>query len=412
MSALTTVELNHELVCLNRTVCIYILSNACIALACVSYVNSQSFSVGINRRAFNKVRTLSAFAAYVNGSILGKFIAAVALDNICLSIFRILVWITGQCRSKICNSRLGVRALAAIVKLNIARLNGYAVISQAANNFNSAQQVFRIIYIIAIGQLASQHIQYAIYLFIIFCIYFAAISYHVDSRILFCITDDNIAAGIIASGRAIIVMRIEYSSIATVIININICFIILENHAGISIAVAAAESVDMSNTIIFFILRSRKRRQLAQADAISQGKSLMVPDCIILQPQINLAGLFSTGIVNNAGPGGLRIRQADICLACTIKIRFAFTSVTHSQDIAIDNNGFISCCGCIGINIDGTAVVGNAIEGLSEILRSINIYIAVRGDGSSLKIIGIFCAPTSSYCFVIRISYQRTALYC
>ena len=137
----------------------------------------------------------------------------------------------------------------------------------------------------------------------------------------------------------------------------------------------------------------------------------MVPDCIILQPQINLAGLRSAGIVNNAGPGGLRIRQTDICLACTIKIRFTFTSVTHSQDIAVDNNGFISCCGCIGINIDSTAVVGNAIEGFSRILRGINIYIAVRSDGSSLVIMNIFRAAISSYRFVIRISYQRTALY-
>ena len=137
----------------------------------------------------------------------------------------------------------------------------------------------------------------------------------------------------------------------------------------------------------------------------------MVPDCIILQPQINLAGLRSAGIVNNAGPGGLRIRQTDICLACTIKIRFTFTSVTHSQDIAVDNNGFISCCGCIGINIDSTAVVGNAIEGFSRILRGINVYIAIRGNGSSLVIMNIFRAATSSYRFVIRISYQRTALY-
>ena len=305
------------------------------------------------------------------------------MDNICLSIFRILICITSKCSGEIGNSRLTVRSLAVIAKLNLSSLNGYAVISQAANNFNSAQQVFRIIYIIAVGQLASQHVQYAVYLFIVFCIYFAAIGYHIDSRSFFCIANDNIAACIIAGGGAIIVMFIEYSSIATVIININICFIILENQACISIAAAAAELVDMGNVVIFVIMRCGKCRQLAQADAISQGKSLMVPDRIILQPQINLTGLRSAGIINNAGPGGLRVRQADICLACTIKIRFTFTSVTHSQDIAVNNNGLISGCGCIGINIDSTAVVGNAIKGLSEILRGINVYIAIRGNGSS-----------------------------
>ena len=226
--------------------------DCCAVGTCCSY--SQSFACCINLQVLCGINAVNCS----NAAVIGKFIAAVALDNICLSIFRILVCIAGQRRSEISNSRLSVRALAAIVELNLASFNSYAVISQTANNFNSAQQVFRIIYIIAIGQLVSEHIQYAIYLFIIFCIYFAAISYHVDSRILFCITDDNIAAGIISGGGAIIVMRIEYSSIATVIININICFIILENQASISIAVATAESVDMSNTIIFFILRSRK----------------------------------------------------------------------------------------------------------------------------------------------------------
>ena len=351
--------------------------DCCAVGTCSSY--SQGFACCINLQVLCGINAINCS----NTAVIGKFIATVALDNICLGIFHILVCITGQRRSKIGNSRLGVRTLAVIGKLNLAALNSYAVIGQTANNFNSAQQVFRIIYIIAIGQLACQCIQNTVQFCAVFGIYFAAISYHVDSRILFCIADDNITGSIICGSRAIIVMFIEYSSIATVIININICFIILENQACISIAAAAAELVDMGNAVIFVIMRCGKCRQLAQADAISQGKSLMVPDRIILQPQINLTGLRSAGIINNAGPGGLRVRQADICLACTIKIRFTFTSVTHSQDIAVNNNGLISGCGCIGINIDSTAVVGNAIKGLSEILRGINVYIAIRGNGSS-----------------------------
>ena len=178
-------------------------------------------------------------------------------------------------------------------------------------------------------------------------------------------------------------MFIEYSSMTTVIIDIDICFIILENQAGISFAVATAKLVDMGNAVIFIILRCGKCRQLAQADAIGKGKSLVVPYCVILQPQVNLACLFGAGIVNNAGPGGFIIGQADIYLACTVEVRFAVSIVAHSQNIALDNNGFISGCGCIGINIDSTAVVGDAVKRLGIVFRSINIYITVRGNGRS-----------------------------
>ena len=118
----------------------------------------------------------------------------------------------------------------------------------------------------------------------------------------------------------------------------------------------------------------------------------MVPYCIILQPQVNLTGLLGAGIVNNAGPGGFVVGQADIDLACTVEVRFAATIVAHSQHVALDNNGFISGYGCIGINVDSTAVVGDAVKRLGIILRSINVYITVRGNGRSFEIIGIFFA--------------------
>ena len=260
LAALCAIELNNQLVSLHGAVCIYILCNACITLAGISYINSQSFAAGINSSVLSKIHTLSAFAAYVNGSILGKFVAAVALDNSCLGIFRILVCITGQRRSKIGNSRLGVRTLAVIGKLNLAALNGYAVIGQTANNFNSAQQVFRIIYIIAIGQLACQCIQNTVQFCAVFGIYFAAISYHVDSRILFCIADDDITGSIICGRRAIIVVLIEYSRITAVIVDINSSCIILENQASISCTTATIKFINMGNPIIFSIMRCRLLR--------------------------------------------------------------------------------------------------------------------------------------------------------
>ena len=197
--------------------------------------------------------------------------------------------------------------------------------------------------------------------------------------------NNNIAGSIIACCRTVIIMFIEYSSMATVIIDIDICFIILENQACISFAAAAAELVDMGNAVISVILRCGKRRQLAQADAIGQGKGLVVPYCVILQPQVNLTGLLGAGIVHNAGPGGFVIGQADICLACAIKVRFsAAVTITHSQDITLDNNGFISGCGGIGIDINRTAIVGNTVKRLGIILRRINIYITVSSNSSSL----------------------------
>ena len=226
--------------------------DCCAVGTCGIY--SQSFACCVNLEVFYGINAVNCG----NSAVIGKFVAAVSLNNLSFGIRFISIRITGKCSGEFGSSGFAIGALAVIGKLNLAALDGYAVIGQTAGNFNSAQQVFRIIYIIAIGQLACQCIQNTVQFCAVFGIYFAAISYHVDSSILFCITDDNIAAGIISGGGAIIVMRIEYSSIATVIININICFIILENQAGISIAVATAESVDMSNTIIFFILRSRK----------------------------------------------------------------------------------------------------------------------------------------------------------
>ena len=385
LAALRAVELNNQLISLHRAVHIYILCNACITLAGIGYINGQSFAAGINCSALNKIHTLSAFAAYVDGSIFGKFIAAVALDNICLCIFLISVCITGKRSGEFSSSGFAVGALAVIGKLNLAALNGYAVIGQTAGNFYGTKQVFRIICIIRVSQLACQCIQNTVQFCAVFGIYFAAVGYHVDSRILFRIADDDITGSIICGSRAIIVMFIEYSSMTTVIIDINICFIILENQACISFAAAAAELVDMGNAVIFVILRCGKCRQLAQADAVGQGEGLVVPYCVILQPQVNLAGLFSAGIVHNAGPGGFVIGQADICLACAIKVRFsAAVTITHSQDITLDNNGFISSCGGIGIDINRTAIVGNTVKRLGIILRRINIYITVSSNSSSL----------------------------
>ena len=168
MSALTTVELNHELVCLNRAVCIYILVNARVSLASISYVNSQSFSVGINRRAFNKVRAFSPFAAYVNGSIFSKFIAAV-LNYAAQYIFQILLIVAVQSAVEACRN-LMVRSLnlkisctaalaIAFIEENIAHGHGYTVAGQTAGNLYLAVKVPFAILIIGIGQLACQSTQ-------------------------------------------------------------------------------------------------------------------------------------------------------------------------------------------------------------------------------------------------------------
>ena len=361
--------------------------DCCAVGTCGIY--SQSFACCVNFKVFYGINAVNCS----NSAVIGKFVAAVALDYICLCIFLISVCITGKCSGKFGSSGFAVGTLAVFGKLNLAALNGYAVIGQTAGNFYGTKQVFRIICIIRVSQLACQYIQNTVQFCAVLCIYFAAIGYHVDSRILFRIADDDITGSIICGSRAIVVMFIEHSSMTTVIIDINICFIILENQACISFAAAAAELVDMGNAVIFVILRRRKCRQLAQADAIGQGEGLVVPYCIILQPQVNLAGLLGAGIVHNAGPRGFVIGQADICLACAIKVWFAAAvTITHSQYITLDNNGFISGCGCIGINVDSTAVVGDAVKCLSIILRSINIYIAVRGNGRSFKIVGIFFA--------------------
>ena len=90
LAALCAVELNNQLVSLHGAVCIYILCNACITLAGISYINSQSFAAGINSSVLSKIHTLSAFAAYVDSTIFGKFIAAV-LNYAAQYIFQILI---------------------------------------------------------------------------------------------------------------------------------------------------------------------------------------------------------------------------------------------------------------------------------------------------------------------------------
>ena len=353
--------------------------DCCAVGTCGIY--SQSFACCVNPEVFYGINAVNCG----NSAVISKFVAAVSLNNLSFGILFISIRITGQSSSEFSSGRLGIGALAVIGKLNLAALDGYAVIGQTAGNFYGTQQVFRIICIIGVGQLACQCIQNTVELSAVLGVYFAAVGYHVDSRILGSIMNNNIAASIITCCRTVIIMFIEYSSMATVIIDINICFIILENQAGISFAAAAAELVDMGNAVISVILRCGKRRQLAQADAIGQRKGLVVPYCVILQPQVNLAGLLGAGIVHNAGPGGFVIGQADICLACAIKVRFAAAvTITHSQDITLDNNGFVSGCGCIGIDINRTAIVGNAVKRLGIILRRINIYITVSSNSSSL----------------------------
>ena len=226
--------------------------DCCAVGTCGIY--SQSFACCINLQVLCGINAVNCG----NAAVIGKFVAAVALNYICLCIFLISVCITGKSSSKFGSSGFAVGALAVIGKLNLAALDGYAVIGQTAGNFYGTQQVFRIICIIGVGQLACQCIQNTVELSAVLGIYFAAVGYHVDSRILSSIMDNNIAGSIITCCRTVIIMFIEYSSMATVIIDINIRFIILENQACISFAAAAAELVDMGNAVISVILRCGK----------------------------------------------------------------------------------------------------------------------------------------------------------
>ena len=127
--------------------------DCCAVGTCGSY--SQSFACCINLQVFCGINAVNCG----NAAVTGKFVAAVALDYLCLCIFLINVCITGKRSGEFGGSGFAVGALAVIGKLNLAALNGYAVIGQTAGNFYGTQQVFRIICVISVGQLACQRIQ-------------------------------------------------------------------------------------------------------------------------------------------------------------------------------------------------------------------------------------------------------------
>ncbi len=224
LSALITVELNHELVSLNRAVCIYILINTCVSLTSVGYVDGQGFAAGINRRAFNKVRTLSAFAAYVNRGIFGKFIAAV-LNCATQYIFQVSLGITGQSAVEAgsnlmvgsLNIKIGYAGALAVstAKENVTCSYSQAVAGEAAGNLHLAVKVSFAIFIVGISQLACQSAQSIVNSFRIDAQAFAA-GNQVYYGILFRMLDNSIAC---VEGYAVTCMLIEDIGVAAVIIN-------------------------------------------------------------------------------------------------------------------------------------------------------------------------------------------------
>ena len=103
----------------------------------------------------------------------------------------------------------------------------------------------------------------------------------------------------------------------------------------------------------------------------------MCPLCAVAQPNINLAGMVGTRVINNTLPGRLLSGQTDINTAILIYVRLIGTLRTlHSDNVADNICCFAFSCyeifvfkgifilAVIGINnvdVNGTAVAGHSI---------------------------------------------------
>ena len=256
LTALLTVELNNQLVSLNSAVYVYVLRNTCIALAGIGYIYGQSFAARINGCAFSKIHALSAFAAYVNSSILGKFISAV-LNNAAHYIFQVLQLFACQSGVKGLGNlivrfigKLDVISAAALTgffaEADIAGYHGYAVAGQTACQFNITVQVTLAAVcgcIIQIGQLACQCVQCC-----------ADIGYaliggnHINNRACFCMLDNGIACSIAG---AVTIMSVDDVGNTAVIINGQIFAVLLIDSACSCCVCTACQLVDTAAVELF-----------------------------------------------------------------------------------------------------------------------------------------------------------------
>ena len=386
LTTVLAIELNNQLVSLHGAVCIYVLCNACITLAGISYINSQSFAAGINSSVLNKIHALSAFTAYVDSTIFRKFIAAV-LNYAAHYIFQIL-------QSFACQG--GVKGLSSLVvrfigkfdiisgaaltgffaEADIAGYHGYAVAGQTACQLNITFQVTLAAVgscIIQIGQLACQCVQCC-----------ADIGYaliggnHINNRACFRMLDNGIACSIAG---AVTVMSVDDVGNTAVIINSQAVAVILINVACCFSSCAACQLVDTAASELFTLIY------------VCQSSLLLIsPGCTVLQPQVCCTGkellvaalrcclaAFREFVIDYAAQLGILRRQAQIYQRILIAVNIVYCAyryyyVTGNINLIISSTDYIALFILHGVHVDSTAgCIDCAVACCSIIINNVDL---------------------------------------
>ena len=399
LTALLTVELNNQLVSLNSAVYVYVLRNACIALAGIGYVDSQGFAACINGCAFNKIHALSTFTAYVDRGCFGKFIAAV-LNCAAQYIFQILVGVTGQSsikaggnlifRSARNSNMLSTAALAvSLVEEDVAYSHGYAVAGQTTGNLHFTVKVSLALCIVSIGQLACQCVQSIVDSFCINAQAFVA-GNQVNSRALFRMSDNGIAC---IEGYAVACMLVEDIGVAAVIINGQRTVFLLVDVACSFCGCTAGQLSNMAAGEFFTLIY------------VGQSTLLLVgPGCTVLQPQICFASkqllvatlrsclaAFREFVINNTGQLGIFSGQAQVYQRIFIAVNIVYCTygyyhVTGNINLVIACADYIALFVLNGVHVDSTAGrINCAVASIGIVVNNID-SAAVNVNGAAADV--------------------------
>ena len=222
-------------------------------------VEGQSFTFDINGCRLFNISTMLVSCG--NSAVLGKFIGTVIGNDICICIFSISCFIACQSSSKLCfrfwhnRSLCRVRAFAVfLIEGDVAALQCCGGSSQAVSNLHITGQVIFAVYIVTVGQLAGQCIQY---------VGNAVLVVHSNAGIIgnhghngtFCSTLDNsVACCVVFSCFTVTAVCIENVGIATVAVNSQAAAVLLEDVACFGISFAAGKLLQAAAMITIIAL--------------------------------------------------------------------------------------------------------------------------------------------------------------
>ena len=190
------------------------------------------------------------FIAYGNSAVLRKGIFLVTGSNTCVDIFCVSCSKSLKLSCKLGLYRFFRFYIATLTILtiegNIFSLQCCAACSQAVGNLHITGQVAFAVYIVAVGQLACQCVQYVGNAVLVVHSNAGVIGNQAYCRILFCMLDNGVTCCVVSCCFTIAGMSVVDIGIAAVVINSQVVAVILENVACFGITHAADKLGNMA----------------------------------------------------------------------------------------------------------------------------------------------------------------------